>query len=111
MSRPRPRGEVGGSGQGGLAQTQGGGWEVWWGRGAQAHGGCPGPGPGGPGPHLGWVSRPGEYIPACTEADTHPPPPHSRRLLSWAVRILLECILVFESFPRCEQDPVYYIPM
>ena len=70
------------------AHTQGGSWGVW---------------PGGsPLPHLGGVSRPTPVggcvsrptpggIPACTEADL---PPHPRRLLLRAVRILLECILV-----------------
>ena len=38
----------------------------------------------------------GECVPACTEAD---PPTPSRQLLLRAVRILLECILVFHSFP------------
>ena len=44
----------------------------------------------------GGVSRPtpgGVGIPACTEASN--PPPCSRRLLMRAIRILLECILVF----------------
>ena len=69
-----------GSGQGGLqAHTQGGSL----GEGLQAHT------QGGPGPG-GSRSRPGGCIPASTEADTPP----SRRLLLWAVRILLECILV-----------------
>ena len=51
--------------------------------------------------HRG-VSRPrprGVYT-ACTEADT---PPHSRRLLLWAVRILLECILV-DDFYHLQQS-------
>ena len=75
MSRPRPRGEVGG---------------------------CPGSHPAGPGPHLervfrpipGGVSRPRPKgcIPACTEADTP-----CRRLLLRAVRILLECIVVTDK--------------
>ena len=73
-SRPTPRGEVEGSGQGE---------------------GSPGPHPGGRLRGLaGGVSRPtpgGGGIPACTGAD---PPPHSRQLLLWAVDILLECILV-----------------
>ena len=89
-------------GGGFYAQTQGGGWgsgqgcpsphpgdSGWWwmsrptirgGVQAQAWGVCPGPGPGG-------------CIPACTEADTVPPPPN-RWLMLLAVRILLECILV-----------------
>ena len=62
-----------------------------------------------PGPHLGGVVQAhtqGGCILACTEAD-----PPIRRLLLWAVRILLECILVlrccrfsvsvpFIKFPR-----------
>ena len=67
-------------------------------------GDCLGPDPGGmsggggvlagmsPGPHLAvGVSRPRGCIPACTEAD----PPLSRGLLLRAVRIILECILVW----------------
>ena len=64
MSRPRPRGRLGGLAGGHLGPDLGGGW-----------GGCPGP---------------GVCIPACTEVD----PPPSRWLLLQAVRILLECILV-----------------
>ena len=45
---------------------------------------------GSPGPHPG------------DEAST--PLPHSRRLLLWAVRILLECILVMNSFERHLDD-------
>ena len=72
VSRPISRGESEGSGWRGLqAHTQGEG-------GLQAHTW------GAPGPH------PGGCIPACSEADT----PSPRWLLLWAVRILLECILV-----------------
>ena len=47
VSRPRPRGKVGGVWPGGcLGPGPGGGWGVW-------PGGCPGPHPGGTGPHLG----------------------------------------------------------
>ena len=59
--------------------------------------GCLGPGLGGSLPR-GWCSGPGDAqahgvcIPACTEADTTPPP--RRRPLQRTVRILLECILV-----------------
>ena len=71
MSRTRPRVEVGVSSQGG----------------------CPGPHLGGVQPHTQWGSGPGPggCIPACIEVD----PPPSRWLLLRAVRILLECILVF----------------
>ena len=66
VSRPTPRGEVEGSGQGGVSR----------------------PTPGGsPGPHRGG----GLCIPACTEADLP-----CGRLLPRVVRILLECILVYE---------------
>ena len=82
------------------AHTQGRAWGVWpWGVSRPTPGGSlqvhtqmvsrPRPGGGGglPGPHPGWC------IPACTEAD-HP----SWWLLLWAVRILLECILVLGFF-------------
>ena len=101
VSRPTPKGEVEGSGLGGLqAHTQGVSRTTPRG-GLETHTqGAPGPHPGGglqahprgaPGPHLGGVYRPtpGGCILACTEADIPP-----RRLLLRAVRILLECILV-----------------
>ena len=90
VSRPRPRGEVGGSGQvgflgpdprgrlGGLAGGEGGIQAQAMG-GIQAHTlgvsrptrprGCPHPHPGVVQPHT-WGSRPRGCIPACTEADT-----------------------------------------
>ena len=99
VSRPTPRGEVGRSGRG--VQTQGYNGGSGWGYpgshlGGQDHtwGSRPTPGAqvhtrGYPGPHLGGSGPdPGGCIPACTEAN----PP--RQLLLWAVRILLECILV-----------------
>ena len=80
-------------------------------------GGSPGPHPGGKLRGLAWrgVSRhtpgglqahtrggrsPGPHggIPACTEVDTRPPP--IRRLLPRAVRILLECNLVYRCTSR-----------
>ena len=108
VSRPRPKGKIGGSGQGCV---------------------CPGPHPAGwPRPTPGGVSRPtpsrvakthtwgvsrprpkgkiggsgqgcvcpgpGGCIPTCTRADTPP----SRWLLLWVVCILLECILVRTLF-------------
>ena len=75
VSRPTPRGEVEGSGWGGLQSHT-------WGE-------APGLHHGGLQAHTWGVSRPtpGGCIPACTEAD----PPW---LLLWAVRILLECFLV-----------------
>ena len=70
--------------QGGLqAHTQRGSWGVWQG--------------GSPGPHLGGLQTQAwgaVCIPACTEADPTP----TRQLLLRAVRILLECILVFIAF-------------
>ena len=66
VSRPTPMGEVEGSDQGGLqTHTQGGGWGVWLGEGG---------------------------LPHCMLGYTPTPPPGW--LLLWAVRILLECILV-----------------
>ena len=51
-SRPTPRGEVEGSGWGGLqAHTQGGSWGVWT-------GGSPGPHPGGVYPSMHWGRPP-----------------------------------------------------
>ena len=95
VSRPTPRGEVEGSGQGGLqAYTQGESWGVWPGGGLQAHTqwGSPGSHLGGLQAHTQGVSRPtpwgGVYPSMCWGR----PPPH--RLLLWAVCILLECILV-----------------
>ena len=87
VSRPRPRGEVGGTGGGCLYPDTGGRLGVWWGD-VQARTwvrGCPGPGPGGPGPALGGggVSK---------HALRQTPP--SRQLLLRVVRILLECIVV-----------------
>ena len=73
-----PGGGWGGLALGGcLGPDPRGGWGVWPGGGvqAQARGVCR---------HRG-------CIPACTEAET----PSSKRLLLRAVRILLECILVF----------------
>ena len=81
VSRPTPRGELEGSGRGGFFRpTPRGELE-----GSDLGGGVSRPTPRG-------VSRPTPgrgCIPACTESD-----PPSRRLLLWAVRILLECILV-----------------
>ena len=84
VSRPTPRGELEGSGLwGGLqAHTQG---EV---EGSGLWEGSPGPHQGGGG---GLQVHTQGCIPACTEADTHPP---CRWLLLRAVRILLQCILV-----------------
>ena len=96
MSRPRPRGEVGGSGQGGVSRPTPGGSRPTRGgpgphlRGVQAQpwgvsrpspGGCSGPGPGGVSQHA-----------------LRQTPLPSRWLLLWVVRILLECILVLLSF-------------
>ena len=83
VSRPTPRGEVRGSGQGVSRPTPGGklGALAW---------GSPSPCLGGLQAHIWEVSR--WCIPACTEADI---PLLSRRLLLQAVRILLECILLF----------------
>ena len=71
MSRPRPRGEVGGSGWGGVSRPRPRG------RLGGLAGGVSRPTPGGPRPTFGGVSRsrarPRGCIPACTEAD--PPPP------------------------------------
>ena len=81
VSRPRPSGDVGGSGREvGVSRPRPMG-EVWGG----------GVWPGGPGPHPRRVSRPRPRgcIPACTEADTPQQTPTAA-----AVRILLECILV-----------------
>ena len=70
MSRPRPKGEVGGSGWEVLRSTPGG---------VQAHNrGVSRPRPGGVQAHNRGISRPrpggvqaqGDYIPACTGADT-----------------------------------------
>ena len=86
MSRPRPRGMLGVWPGGIQAHTcGGGGWGSGWGvsrptpRGVKAHtqAGCPGPGP------EGGVSQH-----ALRQS------PHSRWLLLWAVRILLEYIFV-----------------
>ena len=91
VSRPTPRGEVEGSGQGGSPGPHPRGklrGLVW---------------PGGsPGPHVG-----GGCIPACAEADPLP----RRLLLLRAVRILLECILVHCSISsyRHKQNWVYCI--
>ena len=89
VSRPRPRGRLGGLAGGSRTRPR----EEAWGSGrvvsrptpggcpgphpggCPGHqvGGCPGPHPGGcPGPHLG-APGPGGFIPACTEADTPPP--------------------------------------
>ena len=95
VSRPTPKGEVEGSGQGrsvgGFPGPHLGGSPGPHLGGFQVHtkgvcrptpGGSPGPHPGGsPGPHLGG-------IPACTEADTPPSTATGREC------ILLECILV-----------------
>ena len=86
VSRPTPRGEVQGSGQGGLQA------HTW----------------GGPGPHPRGVSRPTPR--GCLQAHTwggvsqhalRQTPP-SRRLLLRAVRILLECILVSIFLFSCD---------
>ena len=79
VSRPTPRGEVEGSGRGGLQAHTWGGF---------------------PGPHPGGVSRP---IPRGVSPGPHPGgvypsmhwgrPPHGQ-LLPWVVHILLDCILV-----------------
>ena len=107
ISSPTPRGEVEGSGWGDLqahtqgeveGSCQGGSRPTPRGKVEGSHqGGSPVPHPGGVLQAHTWggVSRPtprGVCIPACTEADTPPPP--SRWLLLRAVRILLECILV-----------------
>ena len=76
VSWPTPRGKLRGLAWGGLqAHTQGGSWRVW-------PGGTPGPHLGGsPGPYWGYPSMHWGRSP-------------SGQLLLWAVRILLECILV-----------------
>ena len=81
VSRPRPRGEVGGSGWGGVSRPRsrvevgGSGWRVS--RPTPGEVVCPGPHQGGPRPTPGWGSRLRSRgcIPACTEADTPPPTP------------------------------------
>ena len=120
VSRPTPRGSPGPHPGGSPGPHPGGYPSIHWGRPPPNRqlllrvvysqgglrdlaGGSPGPTPGGsPGPHPGslqahtqGVSRitPGGGIPACSEA-LDPP---NRRLLLWAVRILLECILVLIS--------------
>ena len=107
VSRPTHRGEVGGLVRGVVSRPTPGerlgglaGGEVSRpipGGSPGLHlGGSPGPHPGGPQAHTWGVSRPTcrGCIPPCTEA------PYSRRLLLRAVRILLECILVYTGL-RC----------
>ena len=80
MSRPRPRGEVGGSSwRGGCLGPDPGG------RLGGLAGGCPGPHLGVPGPGLGCVSQ----------HALRQTPISSRRLLLRAVGILMKCILVY----------------
>ena len=65
VSRPTPRGEVGGLAGGRVSRSTPGGWGVWLGS-----------------------PRPGECIPACTEADTPSPlsicREHNRLCSCWA---------------------------
>ena len=82
VSRPRPKGEVGGLAGGWFLGPDPGG-EV----GRSGQGGCPDPHPGGggcPGPDPGGC---------IMHWGRHRPPP-SRQLLLRVVRVLLECILV-----------------
>ena len=101
---PRPKVEVEGSDLGGcLGPHPGGGWGVWPGGSRPTPRGRLG------GLAGGCVSRPtprGVCIPVCTEAD-----PPSRRLLLWAVPILLECILVNRCFLYCNTQNVTKLPV
>ena len=98
VSRPSPRREVEGSGWGGspgphprgkLRGLAWGGLQAHTQGDLQAH-------------TLGGLQAHTQGgVPACTEADTPPP---SRRLLPQVLRILLECILVTQSYyssPQC----------
>ena len=98
VSRPKPRREVEGSGWGGVSrptprgEVEGSGWV-----GLQAHT----QGVSRPTPWGGLQAHTQGGVPACTEADTPPP---SRWLLPRVLRILLECILVTQSYyssPQC----------
>ena len=84
VSKPTPKGDVEGSGWGVSRPTP----------------------RGSPGPHPGGVSRPRPWGEVSQHALRQTPP--SRRLLLWAVRILLECILVSTILLNWSQEIIIW---